>query len=59
MSIGDYFTFNGGSFTVSLHTADPGTTGANEVHGGGYARQPAEFSAGVVGSVVTIGPSGG
>ena len=24
---------------VSLHTADPGNTGANEVTGGGYARQ--------------------
>ena len=24
---------------VSLHTADPGTTGANEVSGGAYARQ--------------------
>ena len=24
---------------VSLHTADPGTTGANEISGGGYARQ--------------------
>jgi hypothetical protein len=26
---------------VSLHTADPGDTGANEVSGGGYARQGA------------------
>jgi hypothetical protein len=24
---------------VSLHTADPGDTGANEISGGGYARQ--------------------
>jgi hypothetical protein len=24
---------------VSLHTGDPGTTGANEISGGGYARQ--------------------
>lgn len=30
---------------VSLHTADPGTTGANEVSGGGYARQgPVTFA---------------
>jgi hypothetical protein len=26
---------------VSLHTADPGNTGANEITGGGYARQGA------------------
>ena len=25
--------------SVSLHTADPGTTGANELTGGGYTRQ--------------------
>lgn len=30
----DARTFNG----LSLHTADPGTTGANEVSGGTYAR---------------------
>lgn len=30
---------------VSLHTADPGTTGASEVTGGSYARQSAAFSA--------------
>jgi hypothetical protein len=30
---------------VSLHTADPGNTGANEVVGGGYARQgPVAFA---------------
>ena len=30
---------------VSLHTADPGTTGATEVSGSGYARQgPVAFS---------------
>jgi hypothetical protein len=30
---------------VSLHTADPGNTGANEVAGGGYARQgPVAFT---------------
>jgi len=30
---------------VSLHTADPGTTGANEVSGGAYARQgPVAFT---------------
>ncbi len=30
---------------VSLHTADPGETGANEVTGGSYARQAVTFSA--------------
>lgn len=30
---------------LSLHTADPGTTGANEVAGGSYARQPITFGA--------------
>jgi hypothetical protein len=30
---------------VSLHTADPGTTGANEISGGAYARQgPVAFT---------------
>lgn len=29
---------------VSLHTADPVTTGANELSGNGYARQSATFS---------------
>lgn len=29
---------------VSLHTGDPGTTGANEVSGGSYARQAATFT---------------
>ena len=30
---------------MSLHTADPGTTGANEVTGGSYARQNAGYAA--------------
>ncbi|GII84594.1 hypothetical protein Ssi03_25840 [Sphaerisporangium siamense] len=30
---------------VSLHTADPGTTGANEVTGGSYARQTKTWNA--------------
>jgi len=30
---------------VSLHTADPGLTGASEVTGGSYARQTVTFSA--------------
>jgi hypothetical protein len=32
-----------GPIKVSLHTADPGDTGANEVSGGGYSRQPVSF----------------
>ena len=35
--------FAGGTITVSLHTADPGATGLNEVAGGSYARQTATF----------------
>lgn len=31
--------------TISLHTADPGTTGASEVVGGSYARQAVTWSA--------------
>jgi hypothetical protein len=45
-------TFRGVALSVttpivmSLHTADPGdAAGANEVAGGGYARQPVTFSA--------------
>lgn len=30
---------------VSLHTADPGATGASEVSGGSYARQAVTFAA--------------
>lgn len=33
------------SVFISLHTADPGTTGANEVAGGSYARQAENFAA--------------
>jgi hypothetical protein len=36
---------------VSLHTADPGETGANEVTGGGYARQQVTFNAPSAGSM--------
>ena len=35
---------------VSLHTADPGTTGASEVTGGSYARQLASSSFAAAGS---------
>lgn len=33
------------SVTVSLHSADPGATGANELAGGSYARQAGSVSA--------------
>lgn len=32
-----------GAVTVSLHTGDPGATGANECTGGSYARQTGTF----------------
>lgn len=48
---------------ISLHTADPGSTGANEVTGGTYARIQTTWgtvaSSAVTGSAVTINvPSG-
>lgn len=42
---------------VSLHTADPGNTGANEVSGGSYARQAMTFSN--VGSNPTVASNTG
>ena len=36
---------------ISLHTGDPGETGANEVTGGGYARQAGSFGAAAAGQV--------
>lgn len=34
----------GTTYYLSLHSADPGTTGASEFSGGGYARQAVVFS---------------
>jgi hypothetical protein len=58
MSVSDYYEnkildhmLRGTSFTppstvyVSLHTADPGETGDNEVTGGGYSRKAVTFNA--------------
>ena len=58
MTISDYYEnkildhmLRGTAFTppaavyVSLHSADPGETGANEISGGGYARQQVTFNA--------------
>lgn len=44
---------------ISMHTGDPGTTGANEATGGGYSRQTTTWSAGgsdgtITGSQVTV-----
>lgn len=41
----DLFNNGGGDIYISLHTGDPGTTGANEVTGGSYARQQVPFNA--------------
>lgn len=40
----------GTTYYLSLHTADPGTTGANEVTGGSYARQAITFPTATSGS---------
>ena len=40
------------SVYVSLHTGNPGTTGTNEVTGGGYIRQAENFSAASGGELV-------
>ena len=63
MSIGDFLenelldaalangTYVTANVYVSLHTADPGETGATEVTGGAYARQgPTTFSAAASGA---------
>lgn len=41
------------TFYLSLHTADPGTTGANEVTGGSYARQAITFGTPASGSAAS------
>jgi hypothetical protein len=41
----DAILTTGTTYYLSLHSADPGTTGANEFAGGGYARQPITFAA--------------
>ena len=46
---------NGGADYFSLHTADPGTTGASEVTGGSYARVSAGFPAASAGSSTNAG----
>ena len=41
---------------VSLHTADPGLTGDDEVGGGTYARVEVDWAAAASGSVVSASP---
>ncbi len=43
---------NGTTYYLSLHSADPGTTGASEITGGSYARQVIQVGA-ASGGVVT------
>jgi hypothetical protein len=43
---------------ISLHTASPGTTGANEVAGGAYARVQTTWTAGVGLQVLINVPAG-
>lgn len=58
--------FNSGTPYVSLHSGDPGTTGANELSGNGYARSNAtsKFNAASAGAldnsaVISFGPATG
>lgn len=49
---------------ISLHSADPGTTGASELSGSGYARQAIAFSTGASQAIhnnalITFGPASG
>lgn len=56
----EIFNAGGGTFPsadpyISLHTADPGETGANEVTGGSYARQQVAFGAAASGTLSNSG----
>lgn len=44
-SLLDTLIVPGSTYWLSLHTADPGTTGAFEFVGGAYVRQPITFGA--------------
>jgi hypothetical protein len=41
---GNAVLFAGTTYYLSLHSADPGTTGASELTGGGYVRQAVTFA---------------
>ncbi len=47
--------FTAGALYVSLHTADAGTNGANEVTGGTYARKSAAWGSPAAGAVANSG----
>lgn len=51
----DAVGLSGGADWFSLHTGDPGTTGANEVIGGTYARKSGPFPASVSGLSTNAG----
>lgn len=46
LAVADYVATLGAS--ISLHSADPGTTGANELAGGGYARKTTVWGAAAI-----------
>lgn len=48
-------TFPIANVFISLHSADPADTGANELTGGGYARQQADFTAAAAGTLSNVG----
>lgn len=51
----DAVAINGGANWFSLHTGDPGTSGANEVTGAGYQREQALYPAAANGAATTPG----
>ncbi len=48
-------TFPAANPYISLHSADPADTGANELTGGGYARQQTDFTAAASGTLSNVG----
>lgn len=48
-------TFPAANVFLSLHSADPADTGANELTGGGYARQQTDFTAAASGTLSNVG----
>jgi hypothetical protein len=48
-------TFPAANAYISLHSLDPGLTGANELTGGGYARQQTDFTAAAAQTLSNVG----
>jgi hypothetical protein len=48
-------TFPTANAWISLHSADPADTGANELTGGGYGRQQVDFTAAASGTLANVG----